>query len=212
MPSVPLTPKNNRVFLKNIILDFGGVLIDWNPHYLLDDYFQSREKASWFIANICTAEWNGEMDKGKPFEQGIAELSARYPEWAREIRLYYTGWIRMIGDEIPGMYQLECDLKAAGYRLFGLTNWSTETFCQVSGKRIFTILDGMVVSGEERLLKPDPAIYRILLDRWNLVPEECLFVDDNQVNVEGAQAVGIPALRFSGAEDLRQHIFTNAIV
>lgn len=210
MPSAPRIRKNNPMALKNIILDFGGVLIDWNPHYLLDDYFQSREKASWFIENICTQEWNGEMDKGKPFEQGIAELSAIHPEWAREIRLYYTGWIKMIGDEIPGMYQLECDLKAAGYKLYGLTNWSSETFCQVCHKRIFTILDGMVVSAEEKLLKPDPAIYRTLLDRWHLLPEECLFVDDNLANVKGAQDVGIPAVHFTGAEDLRKRLLTNA--
>ena len=193
--------------LKNIILDFGGVLIDWNPHHLLDDYFGSREKASWFIEHICTSEWNGEMDKGKPFDQGVAELSAKYPEWAREIKLYQTGWIKMIGDEIPGMYQLECDLKAAGYKLYGLTNWSSETFRLVCDKRIFTILDGRVVSAEENLLKPDPAIYRTLLDRWSLQPQECLFIDDNLPNVKGAQAVGIPAVQFTGADSLRQLIF-----
>lgn len=206
--SAPLTLKGCKYMaLKNVILDFGGVLIDWNPHYLLDDYFGSREKASWFIEHICTQEWNGEMDKGKPFDQGVAELSAKYPEWAREIKLYQTGWIKMIGDEIPGMYQLECELKSAGYKLYGLTNWSSETFCLVGGKRIFTILDGKVVSAEEKILKPDPAIYRTLLDRWKLQPLECLFVDDNLANVKGAQAVGIPAVQFTGADALRQLIF-----
>lgn len=192
--------------LRNVILDFGGVLIDWNPHYLYDAYFNSPEKASWFLANICPIEWNMEMDKGKPFAEGIAERSAIYPEWSREIAMYFTGWIRMIGEEIPGMYQLECDLKAASYKLYGLTNWSSETFCQVRHKRIFGILDGMVVSAEENLLKPDPAIYQTLLNCWNLVPEECLFVDDNLANVRGARAVGIPALQFTGADALRRHI------
>ena len=144
------------------------------------------------------------MDKGKPFAEGIAERAAEFPEWETEIRYYYEGWIHMIGDEIPGMYALECDLKAAGYKLYGLTNWSAETFCQVRGKRIFTILDGIVVSAEEKLLKPDPALYRILLDRWSLRAEECLFVDDNPANVIGARAVGMDAVPFTGADDLRK--------
>lgn len=189
---------------KNIILDFGGVLIDWNPHYLLDAHFGSADKAEWFIQNICTGEWNAEMDRGKPFAQAVAERIARFPEWEEEIRLYQTGWIRMIGEEIPGMYALECELKAAGYRLYGLTNWSVETFNQVRGKRIFTILDGMVVSGEERLLKPEPAIYRTVLERYSLRAEDCLFVDDRPVNVDGARAVGIDAVCFTDADALRK--------
>ena len=189
---------------KNIILDFGGVLLDWNPHYLLDGYFGSWEKAEWFIRNVCTMEWNSEMDKGKPFAQGVAERIALFPEWEKEIRLYHREWIKMIQGEIPGMYQLECDLKAAGYRLYGLTNWSSETFCLVRDRRVFSVLDGMVVSAEERLLKPDPAIYRTVLERWSLSPEECLFVDDNLPNVVGARAVGIDAVQFTGADALRE--------
>lgn len=189
---------------KNIILDFGGVLLDWNPHYLFDPYFGDPAKADWFIKNICTQDWNAEMDKGKPFDVAVAERTALFPEWEKEIRLYQSDWIRMIGEEIPGMYQLECDLKAAGYRLFGLTNWSLETFNLVREKRIFTILDGMVVSGEEHLLKPDPAFFQILLDRWNLRKEECLFIDDNLPNIAGAQAIGLPAVRFTDADSLRK--------
>lgn len=188
---------------KNIILDFGGVLIDWNPHYLLDGYFGSVDQAEWFIRHICTDAWNAEIDKGKPFAQAVEERVALFPEWEKEIRLYHTGWIRMIGEEIPGMYALECALKDAGYRLYGLTNWAAETFSLVRGKRIFSILDGMVVSGEEGLLKPGPEIYRTLLARYSLQAGECLFVDDRQPNVDGARAVGIDAVLFTGAEALQ---------
>lgn len=189
---------------KNIILDFGGVLLDWNPRYVFDAYFGDREKSEWFIRNVCTQDWNAEMDKGKPFDVAVAERIALFPEWEEAIRLYQTDWIRMIGEEIPGMYQLEQDLKAAGYRLYGLTNWSLETFNLVRGKRVFTILDGMVVSGEEHLLKPDPAFFQVLLDRWSLRKEECLFTDDNEINIRGALAVGIPAVRFTDADSLRK--------
>ncbi len=190
--------------MKNIILDFGAVLLDWNPHYVFDAYFGSAEKADWFLNNICTGQWNAQMDAGKPFAEGVRELTALYPEWEEAIALYQKDWLKMIGEETPGMYELECELKACGYGLYGLTNWSMETFPLVWDRRIFTILDGMVVSGAEGVVKPDPAIYRLLLERYSLTPGDCLFVDDNIANVLGARAVGIPAVQFTGAEDLRK--------
>ena len=190
--------------MKNIILDFGAVLLDWNPHYVFDAYFCSAEKADWFLKNICTGQWNAQMDAGKPFAEGVRELTALYPEWEEAIALYQKDWLKMIGEETPGMYELECELKARGYGLYGLTNWSMETFPLVWDRRIFTILDGMVVSGAEGVVKPDPAIYRLLLERYSLTPGDCLFVDDNIANVLGARAVGIPAVQFTGAEDLRK--------
>lgn len=190
--------------MKNIILDFGAVLLDWNPHYVFDAYFGSAEKADWFLKNICTGQWNAQMDAGKPFAEGVRELTALYPEWAEAIALYQKDWLKMIGEETPGMYELECELKARGYGLYGLTNWSMETFPLVWDRRIFTILDGRVVSGAEGVVKPDPAIYRLLLERYSLTPGDCLFVDDNIANVLGARAVGIPAVQFTGAEDLRK--------
>lgn len=187
----------------NIILDFGGVLLDWNPHYLYDPYFGSKEKTDWFIQHVCTPEWNLQMDKGKPFAEGVREKIAECPEWEKEIRLYHSGWIRMIGEEIPGMYELEKDLKAAGYRLLGLTNWSLETFRLVCDRRIFAILDDLVVSGREKMVKPDPAFFRLALARWGVPAESCLFIDDNLANVQGARAVGIDAVQFTDAGALR---------
>lgn len=187
----------------NIILDFGGVLLDWNPHYLYDPYFGSKEKTDWFIQHVCTPEWNLQMDKGKPFAEGVREKIAECPEWEKEIRLYHSGWIRMIGEEIPGMYELEKDLKAAGYRLLSLTNWSLETFRLVCDRRIFTILDDLVVSGREKMVKPDPAFFRLALARWGVPAESCLFIDDNLANVQGARAVGIDAVQFTDAGALR---------
>ena len=92
--------------MKALVFDFGGVLVDWNPHHLYDPYFGSEEKATWFLENICTNEWNSQMDGGKPFRQGVAELSAQYPEYAKDIEVYFTRWIEMMGEEIDGMYEL----------------------------------------------------------------------------------------------------------
>lgn len=195
--------------IKNIVFDFGGVLVDWNPHYLYDGYFGSREKADWFLTNICTMDWNVQMDGGKPFAQGIAELSAVHPQWSREIQMYFDRWMDMMGEEIPHMRELIQDLKRRGYRIFGLTNWSAETFCQVRHKYgIFDLLEGMTVSGEEHVTKPDQAIYRRLLDRFSLVPGECLFIDDNAANVAGAIQAGMAAVRFTDPATLKEYLDT----
>jgi 2-haloacid dehalogenase len=195
--------------IKNIVFDFGGVLVDWNPHYLYDGYFGSREKADWLLANICTMEWNVQMDGGKPFAQGIAELSAVHPQWSMEIQMYFDRWMDMMGEEIPHMRELIQDLKRRGYRIFGLTNWSAETFCQVRHRYgIFDLLEGMTVSGEEHVTKPDQAIYRRLLERFSLVPGECLFIDDNAANVAGAIQAGMAAVRFTDPATLKEYLDT----
>ncbi len=188
------------IMIRNIVFDYGGVLVDWNPRYLYDPYFGDAERSQWFIDNICTGEWNMTLDGGKPFDVGVAELTALHPEWADAIAAYRDRWIEMIGGEIPGTADLVRRLKRAGYGVYGLTNWSAETFPMVRARYgIFDELDGMVVSGEEHLLKPDARIYRLLLSRYGLKAEESLFFDDNQSNVEGAQAVGMESVRFVSA-------------
>ena len=188
---------------KNIIFDFGCVLLDWNPHYVYDKYFGSVRKAQWFLDNIGCMSWNVEMDAGKPFSQGIEERVALFPEWEKEIRMYRSQWYRMVGKEVPGMYSLECELRRRGYGIWGLSNWSRETFSLVSGRRVFTVLDGYIISGDVGCIKPGPEIFRLLLDKFHLEASDCLFVDDNQANVDGAIAAGIPALLFQDCSSLR---------
>ena len=193
--------------MKNIVFDFGGVLVDWNPHHLYDKYFGSREKAEWFINNICLYSWNLQMDGGKPFAEGVAELQAEHPEWSEAIAIYHTRWIEMMNGEIEGMASVIRRLKMAGYGVYGLTNWSAETFPMVRDTYpVFQEFDGIVVSGEEHLLKPDAAIYKCLLERYALQAEESLFVDDNADNVVGARNVGMKAIQFTSAEELEREL------
>ena len=193
--------------MKNIVFDFGGVLVDWNPHHLYDKYFGSREKAEWFINNICLYSWNLQMDGGKPFAEGVAELQAEHPEWSEAIAIYHTRWIEMMNGEIEGMASVIRRLKMAGYGVYGLTNWSAETFPMVRDTYpVFQEFDGIVVSGEEHLLKPDAAIYKCLLERYALQAEESLFVDDNADNVAGARNVGMKAIQFTSAVELEREL------
>ena len=193
--------------INTIIFDFGGVLVDWNPHYLYDSYFGDTKKTDYFLMNICTPKWNAQMDGGKPFADGIAEKIAEHPEYEKEIRMYWTDWEQMMGKQIDGMQELLQELKTAGYHIYGLSNWSAETFYQVRNDYpIFDLLEGFVLSGEEKCLKPEPQIYTILLDRYQIEPDTALFFDDNIDNVEGAKAVGIHGIQFVSAEQIRKEL------
>jgi len=194
--------------IKNIIFDFGGVLIDWNPLHLYNRYFEGDvQKAQWFIENICTMEWNVQMDAGKPFDEGIRELTALHPEWADAIAAYRQRWGEMIGGPIPHMLELVKSLKKAGYHLFGLSNWNWDTLSTIIGDYpVMDELEGTVISGLEFVIKPQPEIYQLLLSRYHLLPEESLFIDDNIANVRGAEAVGINGLQFTNAETLKKDL------
>ena len=190
--------------IKNVIFDFGGVVLDWNPRYFYDEYFGDPQKSEWFLTHICPYEWNVEMDGGKPVEQGVRERVALFPEWEKEIRLYYSDWTKMVPREMPGIAELVRDLKAAGYHTWGLTNWSAEPFSKI--RHLFpplTQMEGIVVSGEEKLLKPDPRIYNLLFERFGIDRSESIFFDDNPANVEGAEAVGLKAVVFKSMEQVR---------
>lgn len=191
--------------MKDMIFDFGGVLVDWNPRRLYRKIFNSEKETEWFLSNVCTGEWNGQQDAGRPFAQGVALLKEQYPKYAKEIDMFYTRWEEMLGGEIPGMPQLLKELKERGYKLYGLTNWSAETFPMARSRfHVFDLLDGYVVSGEEKLIKPDPALFRRLLERFSLCAENCVFIDDSPANCAAARELGMTAVDFKSAEQLRE--------
>lgn len=193
---------------KNIVFDFGGVLLDWNPHYLYDPYFGDVEKAEWFLTHICTYEWNAQHDNGKPIAEGTAELIALHPEWEKEIRMYYDEFMKMMGGQIPGMEELVKKLKANGQRVFGLSNWSVETFALV--RPVYPVLDlmeDMVISGVEKVMKPDHRIFELALDRFGIKAEETVFIDDNPNNVKAANELGIHGFLFQSREQLEKELY-----
>lgn len=191
--------------IKNVIFDFGGVLADWNPHYLYDSYFGDVKKADWFLANICTPQWNHQLDAGKPFSQGIEELIQVYPEWEEAIRIYKSRWSEMMGDDLPGMMDFVKEINAAGYKTFGLTNWSDETVGAMS--HFMEQFEGTVVSGREKIAKPDLEIFRRLLARFSLKSEECLFIDDTTANLAAAEQLGIKCYHFISPEQLKKDFY-----
>lgn len=198
---------------KAVVFDLGGVLIDWDPRYLYRKLLADEAAVEEFLATVCTPEWNAEQDRGRPFAEGVAELVERYPVHAAAITAYHERWTEMLGGDIGGTVELLAELRATGVALYALTNWSAETFGIARERFEFlSWFDGVLVSGEERIIKPDPAIFRLLLDRFGLDPQATFYVDDSPVNVAAARELGFDAVRFTEPERLRRDLETRGLL
>lgn len=180
-----------------VVFDLGGVLIDWNPRYLYRKLLPSEAEVEWFLSEICTPEWNEAQDAGRPWSEAVAELSARFPARASLIAAYDERWPEMLGGEIAGSVEILRSLRDGGTRLYALTNWSAEKF-ELTYPRFewLSWFEGIVVSGREGLLKPDPRIFRLLIDRYGLDPAHTVYIDDVERNVAVAAELGMIAVHF----------------
>ena len=194
--------------IQAIIFDFGNVLIKWDPHKVFNKYFASDTAAiERFMAEINFNEWNLSQDKGYPFAQAVAELSSKFPQYAHLIRAYDVEWEESITGPIPETIKILNKLKSAGYRLYGLTNWSAEKFSIVRNKyAFFELFEEILVSGEVKLIKPDPAIFNLMLQKIQCQPEECLLVDDSAKNIETARKMGFFAIHFTSPAQLESDL------
>jgi 2-haloacid dehalogenase len=198
-----------------IIWDLGGVLIDWKTTYVYDEhYFDSIEKRTQFFDTVCTNDWNENQDAGYPIEQATAEKIAEFPQWESAIRDFYGRWEDMLRGPIPETVDVFRDLRSAQrYKFYALTNWSAETFPIALARFDFLHwFDGRIVSGEEKTRKPFPEFYQILFDRYQIVPERSLFIDDNLRNVQAAEALNIPSIHFQDAVQLRGELAGRGIL
>lgn len=187
-----------------VVFDLGGVLIDWDPRHLYRRLFTDESAMEEFLATVCTPAWNAEQDRGRPFAEAVADLSARHPEHADLIAAYHERWEEMLAGAIPGSVALLEELRDADVRLLALTNWSGETF-PVARERYGFLdwFDGIVVSGHERAVKPDTELFARLCRRFDVEPARALFIDDSPANVEAAARLGFRVLRFTSPEGLR---------
>lgn len=193
--------------MKNVIFDFGNVLVQWHPEKVYTEHFGDEARAWWFLRHVCDAAWRNRIDAGESTAACIEELKAKQPEYAEAIELYRSRWREMLTDEVPGMREVINDLRNRGHEIYGLTNWSMETFPAARERfGILQMIDRYVVSGAEGLVKPDARLFRVLLDRYHLKAEECVFVDDNPDNVAAANALDMEGIVFAGADSLRKHM------
>ncbi|MBP3839631.1 MAG: HAD family phosphatase [Chryseobacterium sp.] len=194
--------------IKNIIFDFGGVVMDWNPRYFFRDYFNDDEKMEFFLKNIAEDEWNAQQDRGRSLKEGTDIQVAKFPEWETEIRAYYDNWTTMLKSDIPENVEVLRKLEHSEYELFGLTNWSAETFpYALANYDFFNAFKGkIVVSGTEKLIKPDKKIWEVLLERYHLKPEESVFIDDNPKNIEVAKTLGFMTVLITEGTNLEEEL------
>jgi len=192
--------------IDTIIFDFGGVLIDWNPRYMYRDEFEESSAMEQFLSEVCTDDWNLQQDKGRSLAEGTRILQERFPEHAAKIRLYYDQWEKMVKGDIPQNVALLQKLKEK-YKLYGLTNWSAETFPIVFKRySFFQLFDGIVVSGQENLIKPDKKIFELMLEHYHLEAENALFIDDNINNINAAKELGFSTIHVQEKTDLQMEL------
>lgn len=193
--------------IDTFVFDLGNVLINWDPRHVYRKLFQDEAEMERFLAEVCNHDWNIQMDAGRPFADGVAELVGRYPDQADLIRAYRDRWPEMLGGPIPGTVDLLSRLRADGRRLFALTNWSNETFPVALERYDFLgWFSYIAVSGDLGLVKPDPAIFRHLTGACGLDPARTLFIDDSRVNIESAARLGFATHHFSEPSLLAAHL------
>ena len=189
--------------IKNVIFDYGNVLVDWNPAYLFLPVFGGDEaECKFFTDNVCNREWFTRMDRGEDMDKCVAELQLQYPQYADAVAMFRDRWFEMCNGEIPGMLELILDLKSKGVGVYGLTNWPAETFTEAR-RRFKTLanIDRYVVSSAVKLAKPDPAIYKLLISKYGLKPDECVFIDDRKDNEDAAIRLGMSGIVYPGSAD-----------
>ena len=196
-----------------MVFDIGGVLLDWNPDYLFRKLIADDDERRWFLTEVCSPAWNAKQDGGRSWAEATSELSLRFPEHTDLITAYDERWEEMVSGAIAGTVSVLSDLRSAGILTFALTNFSAEKWEVAIGRWDFLAgFDGAVVSGTEKVTKPDRRIYEILLDRYGLDPGRTFYTDDLKANVEAARAVGIDAEVFIDPGTLRQQLVDRGVL
>jgi len=191
-----------------VIFDVGRVLFEWDPRYLYERLIEDDQALEAFLTNVVTKEWHFQHDAGRPFAETSAELSAQYPEHEALIAAWGPRFNDTVPHAVPGMLEIVRELDAAGVPLFAITNFSGEFWPDWvrQHRELFDRFRDIVVSGDEKLVKPDPAIYALALERFGLQGPDAVFVDDSPANVAGANAAGIHGVLFTDAEDFRAEL------
>jgi len=187
--------------IKNLVFDFGKVLVDYDFFNTIRRYFTSDEELQEFAELFTGMDFLNKCDMELvPFEQLIREEQQKHPKFEFQLQKFYDEYVQFVTGEVPGMRSLLIKLRKEGFRLYGLTNWCSKVHEVMKVWDILNMLDGVVISSDEKLIKPDPAIYLRLCDKFGLIPQECLFTDDKAINIEGAVCAGMKGIVFLSAE------------
>lgn len=180
-----------------VVFDVGNVLVRWQPEAVYRSLCKSEDDVRWLMANVHTHEWNLELDRGRDWDEAFGELAGKFPEWEKQIRGYQCRWHESLHDPIEDSVKVLRALRAAGVETYAITNFVGPAFRQTQERHTFlTEFEGIVVSGEERLVKPDREIFELFLARYDIVAEDCVFIDDSAANIKAARALGMTGIHF----------------
>jgi 2-haloacid dehalogenase len=200
--------------VRAVVFDLGGVLVDWDPRHLYRRLFAGDEAGmEAFLSNVCNAEWNAELDAGRPWADAISDLTERHPAQRELIEAYRLRWAEMLAGPVQPTVDILDELRATGVRLFALSNWSAETLPIARSRfEFFGWFEALVISGELGLCKPDPRIFRHLLQAHGLEPRSTVFIDDHARNVEAAAALAFDAIHYTDPARLRADLVSRGLV
>lgn len=194
--------------IRTVVFDLGGVLVDWNPRYLYRKLIKDEHEMEFFLKEVCHSAWNERHDEGQPFSEGIAERIREYPRYEELIRAYFDRWSEMLAGPIQGTVEILQTLHGRKeHQLLALSNWSSETFPHARARFEFlNLFEDILVSGTEKLIKPDPRFFRLLSDRHRVDPMSAVFIDDVEKNINAAKALGFEVIHFTSPESLRKSL------
>ena len=189
------------------LFDLGGVFFDWDPHYFYQNIFEDPVERVNFLSNICNDNWNLQQDAGRLIKDAEIELIRNFPNYEKEIKLYYKNHRQMFRQTFKKSVDILNDLKKKNFECFVLSNWSWETFEGMEKEYPFlNKFDGLIISGKEKLVKPDYEIYKLAIYRFNLIPKETVFIDDKKENIEAAKKLNFLTIHLTNPEIINKEI------
>tara|TARA_Y100000294_G_scaffold53501_1_gene50446 strand:+ start:99 stop:692 length:594 start_codon:yes stop_codon:yes gene_type:complete len=186
------------------LFDLGGIFFDWDPKHYYQSYFSSKDEMNFFLTNVCSDEWNAQQDRGRLIKDAEYELINKFPQYDKEIKMYYANHRNMIKTTFQCSVELLLDLKSKNFLCYVLSNWSEETFVGMLDDYPFlNKFDGLLLSGEVKLIKPEIAIYELAISKFNLTPEETVFVDDKKENIETAKKLNFVTVHLTDPNKIK---------
>jgi 2-haloacid dehalogenase len=196
------------------IFDLGGVVVDWNPRYLYRKLFNGNEtEMEYFLSAVCTSSWNDQQDAGRSFAEGCDSLKRLHPDKAELIDAWFQRYGEMLGGEIPGTVEILRELRSRSLPIYALSNWSAETFPIARNRfECLSWFNGVLLSGEAKVLKPDRRIFEIFLDTFRINPNRAIYIDDRSENVESALRLGMRGHVFKDSHALRAELIRAGLI
>ena len=189
------------------LFDLGGVFFDWDPNHFYKNVFENIEEREFFLAEVCNDQWNFQQDAGRSIAEAELELIPKFPHYEKEIKMYYKNHRKMIRGVFEESIDILKKLKDKNYECYVLSNWSAETFAGMTDDYPFLkLFDGLLISGEDKLMKPDSAIYELAINRFNLNPNETVFIDDKLENIQAAKNLKLLTIHLTDPNKIEYEI------